>query len=88
MSLNSNKYLKILDSEKRVIARFHSASLQYQIDTMRQGIHVLFDLVEKLTAFCDKEHGLIYDPTTNDTIPVAAATASTNTERDRATTMS
>ena len=72
MSLNEKNYLRFTPSsvlvESRVAAKFHSASLQSQIDTINQRINSLCETVdvlnkgfEKLLDIYEREHGLTHD---------------------------
>jgi hypothetical protein len=51
MSLNSDRYLRVLPSlsetivPQRIAAQFHSVSLQHQIDSLRQDITSLTETV-------------------------------------------
>ena len=79
MSLSHSKYLKTLDSERRVAAVF--PTVQQQLDRMREDIRLLFDMVEKLTYLYEKEHGIIYDPVTAEIIASRRPTNNNNQTR-------
>lgn len=68
MSLSLGKYLITLPSERRQVARFHSVSVQDQLDRQSADFNTLFDMVAKLLDL-HEEHGIIeYDPVTAEII--------------------
>jgi hypothetical protein len=73
LSLNHNKYLQTIDSERRQAATF--PTVQYQLNRIHEDISLLFEIVEKLLDLHEKEHGIIErDPITAEIIIPTAAT--------------
>lgn len=56
MSLRHDTYLRKLPSLTRVAATFHSASIQSQLDSIREDISVLFDMIQDLRDTYKRDH--------------------------------